>query len=343
MRIILTASQVPFEQGGAELHIRNLFEALKKAGHDVELVRFPFKFYPYDYIEKQMDYVQQLDFNNFTHHKIDRVISLQFPSYGISHNNHVIWVMHQHRAVYELFPRKDISDDLNALRHKIMSFDNFAFSKARRIFANSKQVATRLKHNNHVDSLALYHPPPDADNLYCAADYGYIFYPSRIEPLKRQHLLIEAAQHTKSNVKFIIAGTGTAFDQCQEQINQLGLQDKVIMMGRFSDHEKPTLYARALGVFFGPFDEDYGYITLEAQLSSKPVITCEDSGGPLEFVENEHNGFICPADPKALAEKFDWLYNHRTQAAIMGEQGKKDYLKRNISWRNVVTTLLRDD
>ena len=43
-------------------------------------------------------------------------------------------------------------------------------------------------------------------------------------------------------------------------------------------------YAHSLGVIFPAVDEDYGYVTLEAMLSSKPVITCADSGGPLEFV-----------------------------------------------------------
>ena len=42
--------------------------------------------------------------------------------------------------------------------------------------------------------------------------------------------------------------------------------------------------AHCLGVVYPPVDEDYGYVTLEAMLSSKPVLTCADSGGPLEFV-----------------------------------------------------------
>ena len=343
MKILVTACHVPYEQGGAEQMIQNLMQALNQVGHQAELIRFPFKFMPVDYIKQQMDYLKDLDFSQFTHHQPDRVISLQFPGYGVAHPQHIVWLIHQHRAVYELFDDTKAEASLKDLRLAIHQYDTDTLSKAKKRFSISKRVSQRLKEYNGLEATPLYQPPPDADNLYCAADYGYIFCPSRIEPLKRQSLLIEAAKHTQTDVKFIIAGTGTAFDQCQEQVNQLGLQDKVIMMGRFSDHEKPTLYARALGVFFGPFDEDYGYVTLEAQLSSKPVITCEDSGGPLEFVENEHNGFICPADPKALAEKFDWLYNHRTQAAIMGEQGKKDYLKRNISWRNVVETLLREE
>ena len=37
---------------------------------------------------------------------------------------------------------------------------------------------------------------------------------------------------------------------------------------------------------FAPFDEDFGYVTLESFLAHKPVITATDAGGPLEFVED---------------------------------------------------------
>ncbi len=56
-------------------------------------------------------------------------------------------------------------------------------------------------------------------------------------------------------------------------------------------------YAHALGVIYPPTDEDYGYVTLEAMLAAKPVITCTDSGGPLEFVTNDETGLIAEPTP----------------------------------------------
>ena len=52
------------------------------------------------------------------------------------------------------------------------------------------------------------------------------------------------------------------------------------------------LYAGALAVVFPPFDEDYGYVTLEAFLSHKPVVTTTDAGGPNEFVSDGVNGYV---------------------------------------------------
>lgn len=340
MKILVTACQVPFEQGGAEQMIQGLMQALSRAGHQTELVRFPFKFMPCDYIEQQMDYLNQQDFSQFSHHHPEKVISLQFPGYGISHPDHTIWLIHQHRAVYELYPADNAPDELARLRHHIHTYDNETLRRANRVLTISQRVSQRLQDFNGIASTPLYHPPPHAEQFYTAEDYGYIFYPSRIEPLKRQRLLIEAAQHLKTPVRILIAGTGSDEHHCRNLIDQYQVSDKVTLMGRFTDAEKPTLYARSLGVFFGPYDEDYGYITLEAQLSGKPVITCTDSGGPLEFVTHEQNGFICPPDPEILAQRFDWLYQNRSDAAHLGATGKHQYLSRRISWKQVIDTLI---
>jgi glycosyltransferase involved in cell wall biosynthesis len=97
-----------------------------------------------------------------------------------------------------------------------------------------------------------------------------------------------------------------------------------------------------LAVFFGPFDEDYGYITLEAMLSSKAVITCSDSGGPLEFVEESETGFVVEPEPEQIAERIDYLYSNPSKARDMGRAGRAAYATKNISWEHVASQLLGD-
>ena len=65
--------------------------------------------------------------------------------------------------------------------------------------------------------------------------------------------------------------------------------------------------------------QDYGYITLEAFFSEKPVIVHKDAGGPLEFVEHEKNGYILEADAQRVAEKIDELYTNRKKAELLGK------------------------
>ena len=167
-----------------------------------------------------------------------------------------------------------------------------------------------------------------------------IFFPSRIEALKRQTLLIEAMRHVRSPVVALIGGTGGQHGTCEQLIVQHGLQERVRLLGPLSDEELRAYYAASLGVFFGPKDEDYGYITLEAMLSAKPVITCTDSGGPLEFVRTGKSGLITEPAPAALAVAMDQLWEDRARAERMGEEGFAHYQRLEISWPKVVQRLL---
>jgi glycosyltransferase involved in cell wall biosynthesis len=95
-----------------------------------------------------------------------------------------------------------------------------------------------------------------------------------------------------------------------------------------------------LGVIYPPFDEDYGYVTLEALLASKPVITCTDAGGPLEFVRHQETGLIVEPTPKALAEAMDRLWEDRAWSKSLGQSARDYYASLNITWSKVVEKLL---
>lgn len=339
MRILLTANITPFLQGGADYHINGLHNALQQSGFETELIRLPFKFNPLEDIQDLMGYCAGLDMNRPNGISIDRVISLQFPGYGIQHDDHWVWLMHQHRAVYELFDPQKADVPLGQLREAIVQYDGRALSSAHKVFANSQRVADRLKQFNSIDSTALYHPPGYAERFRCEDPLPYVFYPSRLESLKRQTLLIEAAQYVQAPVKIVLAGTGGQYANYQQLIRDCGVEDQVILLGSITEAEKIAYYAHALAVCFVPYDEDYGYITLEAMLSSKPVITATDAGGPLEFVTHGHNGWVCEPDPQAMAAAIDEAFYKPLVSREMGRSGRARYAELGISWTNVVEKL----
>src|SRR4030095_16683068 len=100
------------------------------------------------------------------------------------------------------------------------------------------------------------------------------------------------------------------------------------------------LYAHSLGVCYLPFDEDYGYVTLEGMLSGKPVVVGSDGGGAMEFIEHEREGLIVEPEPRALAESLDSLYADRGRAQTMGTRGQEKLKAMNISWQHVVESLI---
>ncbi len=123
-------------------------------------------------------------------------------------------------------------------------------------------------------------------------------------------------------------------------VSTLGLQNRVTLLGRVSEKEKLRLYANCLAVVYPPVDEDYGYITLEAMLASKPVLTCTDSGGPLEFVADTGTGFVASPDADSLGQAMTRLWEDQSNAAAMGRTGRDLYLQQNITWESVVQTLV---
>ena len=337
---MVAANIAPFLRGGADDHIEGLVAALRGHGHEVVCLRFPFRFSPTSAIESLMAFCEDYDINAPNGVRIERLISLQFPAYGLLHDDHRVWLMHQHRAAYELYDAADATDAERQLRERIQAFDDRVLARIPRRFANSARVAERLQAYNAIQAEPLYHPPKAAQQFYTDAAEPYIFYPSRLESLKRQDLLIEAARRLRSPVGMIIAGDGGQHERYTRLIEQHGLRHRVRMLGRITEAEKRAFYAHALGVFYGPRDEDYGYVTLEAMLAHKPLITCSDSGGPLEFVQHEQTGLIVDPTPDAVAAAVDWLHGHPADAAAMGRAGRQRYQALDISWSRVVDTLL---
>ena len=217
--------------------------------------------------------------------------------------------------------------------------DTEQLSQATALFANSSRVSARLKQFNGLDSQPLYHPPTLADRFYCGKQLPYIFCPSRLETLKRQELLIRAMAKVSSPINAIIVGDGGIRQHLEQLIEELSLQSRVRLVGRVTEEELLSGYANSLGVFFGPYDEDYGYVTLEAMLSAKPVITCTDSGGPLEFVDHE-TGFVVEPQAENVAAAIDAMYSDQQGSLDKGQAGLQKYHRMGISWNNVVSKLL---
>ena len=211
------------------------------------------------------------------------------------------------------------------------------------MFTNSQNVSRRLKHFCGLDSSPLYHPPHNADALFCGEQEPYFFFPSRINASKRQLLAIQAMAHAGGEFRLLICGESeddAYYQKLQREVCSSGLQNRVRFLGRVSEKEKLRLYANCLGVIYPPVDEDYGYVTLEAMLSCKPVVTCTDSGGPLEFVKDGDTGAVVAPDALELGASLVRLSENPTHAVSMGKAGREDYLRRGITWANVVEKLL---
>ena len=340
--ILVCEAQVPFVRGGAEVHVRELVRELLARGYDAELVSVPFKWYPKEEILPHAAAWRLLDLSESNGRPIDLVIASKFPSYFVRHPAKVAWLIHQYRAAYELCgtPYSDFAHtELDVgLRDTLIRLDGEMLGECRRVFTNARNTAARLAKFNALPAEALYHPPRLAPRL-TAGPYGdYVLSVGRIESVKRVDVIVEAMRTVDPGVRLLIAGDGTQRPHVERLAAEAGVAGRVSFLGAVGDDALIELYRDALAVVYPPYDEDFGYVTLEAFLARKPVITCTDSGGPNEFVVQGENGFVCEPSPAAIAAAVNALAADRARAAAMGDAGFD--IARRITWDGVIEKLV---
>src|SRR5688500_3452218 len=101
-RIAVCEAQVPFVKGGAEYLVRTLVQQLRARGYDAERVSIPFKWYPKEELLSHAAAWRLVDLSEANGRSIDLAIGTKFPTYFVRHPNKVVWLVHQHRAAYEL-------------------------------------------------------------------------------------------------------------------------------------------------------------------------------------------------------------------------------------------------
>jgi glycosyltransferase involved in cell wall biosynthesis len=341
-RVLVLESQTPFVHGGAEILVRQLVDALRRRGWEADIVSIPFRDEPRDELMAHAAAWRLLDLSTAHGAPIDLVIATKFPTYFVRHPAKVTWLVHQHRAAYELcgtpFSSFDHTEADVGLRQRLMELDTRMLGECVARFSIARTVSARLQKYNGLDAEPLYHPPKLAAELKPGPYGNYMLTVTRLEPVKRVDLTMETFRHVDPSIRLLIAGDGSIYPELEQRLRELQLANRVSLLGRVSDDRLLDLYAGSRGVLFAPFDEDYGYVTLEAFLAHKPVVTASDSGGTLEFVTDGTNGFVTDPRPEALAAAINRLGASRELAATLGDRGYA--LARTITWDGVVERLV---
>jgi glycosyltransferase involved in cell wall biosynthesis len=344
-RVLVVTSGALFVRGGHMVIAEEVCAALRRAGHLADVLVTP-----------QNRFGRQLSAYTATWltdvgetadgHPVDRVISLRFPSYAVRHPRHVCWLNHRMREYYDLWER--FTRGLGrkgklkeGVRRKLYhTLDRWLLTRnVTRLVAQSRTIQARLRRFGGIRSDLLY--PPAPERPYRTDGYGdYVFAVSRLHPLKRLGLLVEAAGVMREkSLRFKIAGDGEEKPLLAERIKALGLEDRVELVGAVSDQELIDHYARCRAVYFAPWNEDYGFVTLEAFRSGKAVVTAADSGGPAELVRHGDSGFVAAPTAESVAEHLDTLARDRGAAERLGQGALA--ASREHTWERAVEDLLR--
>jgi glycosyltransferase involved in cell wall biosynthesis len=340
MRIAVLRPQVPFARGGAEIFTDELVAELRARDHDADLVSVPFKWYPGARVLIQAFLWRMLDLSEADGRTIDVVVATKFPSYIVRHPEKRVWLVHQFRQAYELdgtaLGQFGSSPEDRALRRQVQELDRLALGEATRLFATSANVAGRLERSTGLVAEVLPHPP-QALPYRTAESLGFVLSASRLDRAKRIDLLLEGAA-LRSGFDVVIVSDGPDRARLEELAHARGLDGRVRFEGRVSPERLAELYATCSAVYYAPVDEDFGMGPYEAFLSSKPVITTTDSGGPLEVVHDRRTGIVVAPEAAAIGNAAAWLSGHAEEAAAFGTAGK--VLADGVTWDRAIARLL---
>lgn len=328
---IVTVRASSGEEGGAERLFRALVEAFVALGHEAEEVALLTDESTFEQILENYVHFYDMDLSAY-----DLVISMKAPTWMVRHPRHVCYLMHTIRAFYDMFDEVFPSPSAHLLeqRRLIHEMDTKALLPPHclDVFSIGHEVSGRLRKWNGRDAKVL-HPPLWENPFREGASEPFLFLPGRLHSWKRTDLVIRAMAYVRSPVRLLLAGTGEAEAELKAMAG-----DRVEFLGRISDDDLVDLYSRAFAVPFTPKREDYGFVTLEAFASGKPVVTCIDSGEAALIVRQQEGGIVSEPNPKAIAAAIDWLFEHPAEAISMGQSGKA--WVSNLNWLNIARTLL---
>ncbi len=174
-----------------------------------------------------------------------------------------------------------------------------------------------------------YNIPKDVKVILCVA---------RIDKLKGQSVLLDAAAKLKSNCKIIFIGNGSVtkeFLRVREKeeyekelkgkVEEYGLKEKVLFTGAVDRDSLMSAYKECDLVVLPSHQEGFGLAITEAMAFGRPVIGTAVGGIPTQIWPSVNGHLVKPNDPEALAEAIDYCLSNSRRAQKMGENGKRIY------------------
>lgn len=151
-----------------------------------------------------------------------------------------------------------------------------------------------------------------------------IGYAGRIECLQKRldclGQILKELERLHTNYQIEIAGDGSYLQQLREEVGDLGLTEKVKLMGEIKRTEIAEFWARQdICINLSDF-EGRSISVMEAMANGAvPIVTA--TSGVREDIEDGFNGYIVPVgDYLSMAEAIDYLSKHRELLKLFGNR-----------------------
>lgn len=297
-----------------EVSIHFLAKAKENESGVVKLLRLPWLAYKYAKFLKTENITHSFSLLTrpcyvnimarwFTNHPYKLIISERnFPS--MQYGGSGLQARINHFLVKRLYPKADLVVS-NAKASAQDLVDNFGVAKER---TQTIYNPIDIEKINNIDRIEGFFDP----------NYVNVVSIGRLVPEKNHRFLLESVVPFK-NLRLYIFGEGELRSSLEAKIKQLGLEERVFLMGFESN---PFQYLKAADFFlFGSLNEGFPNVLMEAMCCGLPIVTTNCKSGPDEMMELKEAktddimftdyGILTPVnDLFCMRKALDYVLNH---------------------------------
>jgi glycosyltransferase involved in cell wall biosynthesis len=166
----------------------------------------------------------------------------------------------------------------------------------------------------------------------------YVLYTGVLRARKGLFDLIKCAilvNNIIPDIKFVICGTGPLLQKLKEQVRSVGLEEKVIFLGRVDRKKLIQIYQNATIHVLPSIYEGLPTVLLEAMACGLPVVAT-NIGGNREIISSNINGLLVPpGSPEEMAKMVTMLWNDESLRKRIGDSARETILKK-FTWDIIV-------
>lgn len=167
----------------------------------------------------------------------------------------------------------------------------------------------------------------EIENRY--AGKKIVFSLGRLVPYKGYRYLVGAARYLDDSYVVLIGGTGELKEELQAEIDGLGLQQRVKLLGHISDSDLPAYYGACKVFCLSSVQktEAFAIVQIEAMSCGKPVVATDipQSGVPWVNANGVSGINVEPENAEALADAIRAVVDDSEAYAVFSENAARRY------------------
>ena len=372
--LMLSWEYPPRVVGGIARVVHDLSHRLIKDGHDVTVVTYrdgnvPYfendsgvKVYRVDNFMIQpnnfIDWVMQLNFNMIAKtgeiianegafdiiHAHDWLVAYAAKTLKTSYNTPIVSTIHATEAGRNNGIREEQQKYINDTEwmltyesSEVIVNSNYMKNELQRLFGLPFEKINVIPNGVSASNFTVTERDYDFRRQYAMDNEKIILFMGRLVYEKGVQNLIAAMPKILDHyhdAKLVIAGKGGMINELQEQVNNLGIGNKVYFTGHLSPKQVQKMYKCADVSVFPSTYEPFGIVAIEAMLSGIPIVV-SDIGGLNEIVEHGVTGMKSYAgNANSLADSIlALLFDHKLCDSIV--KNAKQKVKAQYNWTKI--------